>query len=84
MSNLEEAVSALVDSAARVLHRLVDLAPWHDETAKNDAHSDVESHVEALSELGRNLVPAGVVEQSETPQNKNTGTPDSFPQNPTE
>lgn len=83
MSNLEEAVSTLVDTTARVLHRLVDLAPWHDETTKNEAHGDVESHVEALSEVGRNLVAPGVVEQSETPQNENTGTADSFP-NPTE
>lgn len=83
MSNPEELVFKLTDSVGRVLRSLVNLAPWHEESVRDEAHQAVTDHVEALAELGRNLIPAGIVEHTEAPKNENTGTADSFP-NPQE
>lgn len=84
MSNPEELVSKLTDSIGSVLHKLVDLAPWREEAARNEAHSAVTDHVEALADVAQHIIPAGVVEQPETPHNPNPATADSFPSNPQE
>lgn len=81
MTNPEEAVSKLFDSAASLLHGLVNLAPWRQESDKHAAHEAVEEYI---APLGRNSVAPGVVEQNESETNENKGDANSFPSNPTE
>lgn len=76
--NTEKTPNPLFDSAASLFHRLVDLAPWHQESDKKAAHDAVEEHVAAPAQ-GRNETPAGVVEQSTPVAADNTGSADSFP-----
>lgn len=73
----DKTVNTLFDSAASLFHRLVDLAPWHQESDREAAHAAVEEHVAVPQ--GRNETPAGVVEQSTPDANTNTGNENSFP-----
>lgn len=76
--NPEKTPNPLFESAAALFHRLVDLAPWHQESDREAAHDAVEEHVAAPAQ-GRNETPAGVVEQSTPDTNDNAGNADSFP-----
>lgn len=66
----------LFDSAASLFHRIVDLTKWHQESDRNAAHEAVEEYV---APLGRNAVPAGVVESNTVSDNENKGNENSFP-----
>jgi len=66
----------LFDSLGSLLHGLVNLAPWRQESDKNAAHAAVEEHVPAV---GRNSTPAGVVEQNTSESTENTADANSFP-----
>lgn len=67
----------LFESAAAVFHKLVDLAPWHQESDRNAAHEALAEFVEEPQ--GRNATPAGVVESDTVETTENTGNENSFP-----
>jgi hypothetical protein len=73
----DKAVNPLFDSLGSLLHGLVNLAPWRQESDKQAAHAAVEEH--AAEPVGRNSVAAGVVEQNTTEANSNKGDVNSFP-----
>jgi len=74
----DKAVNPLFDSLNSLLHGVVNLLPWRQESDKHAAHDAVNEHAPAPAQ-GRNETPAGVVEQSTSAQNDNTATADSFP-----
>lgn len=67
----------LFDSLGSLLHGVVNLLPWRQESDKQAAHAAVEEHAPAV--VGRNSTPAGVVEQSAPETTENTGDANSFP-----
>jgi len=73
----EKPENPLFDSLGSLLHGVVNLLPWRQESDKQAAHAAVEEH--APAPVGRNETPAGVVEQSTPDTTENTGDANSFP-----
>jgi len=73
----EKPENPLFDSLGSLLHGIVNLLPWRQESDKQAAHVAVEEH--APAPVGRNETPAGVVEQSTPDTTENKGDANSFP-----
>lgn len=77
----DKPANPLFDSANSLFHGIVNLLPWRQESDKKAAHDAVNEHVPTPEDepQGRNTVPAGVVEPTETPKTDNQGDANSFP-----
>lgn len=73
----DKPANPLFDSLGSLLHGVVNLLPWRQESDKEAAHAAVIEHVDEPQ--GRNATPAGVVEQSTPDSTENTGNENSFP-----
>lgn len=73
----DKPANPLFDSLGSLLHGLVNLAPWRQESDKQAAHAAVEEH--AAEPVGRNSVAAGVVETVKSETNTSQGNANSFP-----
>jgi len=78
----DKPANPLFDSLNSLLHGVVNLLPWRQESDKQAAHAAVNEHAPAEDDSepqGRNATPAGVVEQQENRSNDNRGDENSFP-----
>lgn len=73
----DKPANPLFDSLGSLLHGVVNLLPWRQESDKHAAHAAVEEHV--TEPQGRNSTPAGVVEPNKSEANSTQGDANSFP-----